>query len=270
MTLSCNYYIISVPAQKTIIRGVVRVSFSISAAAEMEKSEPFKPDTDNTGVGRFIGQTEPHIRFVQYKSLPHGDFCAAIFIWRRKEMKNSKILIIAECAVMIALSTVLSLIKVYQLPLGGSITLLSMLPVMLLSVKHGLGWGFASSFVYAGIQIMLSLGEMMGWGMTPFIWFGCLTFDYLIPFMILGIAGILRKKGITGVLGGITIALCLRFVSHLVSGLIFFDAWCPEGWNLLWYSVAYNGSFMLPELIITLIGAFTISKIPHVRKLIGI
>ncbi len=183
-------------------------------------------------------------------------------------MKNSKILIITQAAIMVALSTVLSLIKVYQLPFGGSITLLSMLPVMLVSIKQGVPWGLSASFVYAGIQLLLDLGTLMGWGMTPTVWLGCVIFDYLIPFTLLGVAGFLRKKGTAGILVGISAAMSLRFLSHLISGTIFFAVWAREGWSPLLHSVVYNSSYMLPELVFTLIGTILALKIPHLSKVI--
>jgi Predicted membrane protein len=171
-------------------------------------------------------------------------------------MQFSKTRILVECALLIAMSTVLSLVKVYQLPLGGSITLLSMLPVCMISVRHGLKWGFASSFVYALIQIALDLGSLMSWGLTPVMWVGSLIFDYVIAFGILGLSGIFTKKGKTGVLLGVALALFLRFVSHVISGTIFFAVWMPEGWNNPFlYSIVYNGSFMLPEIIFTMTAA---------------
>ena len=62
-------------------------------------------------------------------------------------MKNSKTLTIVEGAVMVALATVLSFIRVYKLPWGGSITLLSMLPIAVFSIKHGVAKGLGAAFV---------------------------------------------------------------------------------------------------------------------------
>ncbi len=163
-------------------------------------------------------------------------------------------------AVLLALATVLSLIKIWTLPLGGSVTLLSMLPVFLLAMVYGVKWGLISSFLYAIIQIGVDLAGMMGWGMTATLWVGCIIFDYLLPYGLLGLAGIWRKKGLAGACVGIFLVLVLRFVSHFISGTIFFDIWCPDGWNVVWYSICYNGSYVLPELILTLAGAIALFK----------
>ena len=185
-------------------------------------------------------------------------------------MENTKIntrrLVIS--AVMIALASVLSLIKVYQLPLGGSITLLSMLPIVLLSVKFGPRWGLFSAFVYALVQFALDLPAAMSWGMTPGMWVGCIVFDYLLAFTVLGLAGIFRNKGPYGLYIGIALALVLRFVCHFISGTVIFATWAQEGWNVALYSIVYNGSFMLPELIFTLLGALVLFKLPQTQKLL--
>ncbi|MBQ9468048.1 MAG: energy-coupled thiamine transporter ThiT [Clostridia bacterium] len=172
-------------------------------------------------------------------------------------------------AIMIALATALSLVKVFKLPLGGSITPLSMLPICLLSVMYGLRWGLGSAFVYASVQFLLDLSEAMSWGMTPTVWAGMIIFDYFIAFTVLGLAGIFRKHRELGALAGTCLALVLRFVSHVISGTFFFDIWMPEGWNsAFFYSVCYNGSFMLPELAATALVLFFILKIPAIKKIV--
>ncbi len=181
--------------------------------------------------------------------------------------KTNKTMALVECAVMVALSTVLSMIKLYHLPLGGSITALSMLPICLFSIRWGTSWGLVSGFLHAAIQMGLALGEVVGWGLSPIALVGCILFDYLLAFTVIGLAGIFRKKGKWGMLAGILLALTLRFVCHLVSGTLIFDIWLPESWsNPFWYSVCYNGSFMLPELIATSIAAFGLLKVPAVLK----
>lgn len=172
-------------------------------------------------------------------------------------------------AVMIALSAVLSLVKVYELPLGGSITLLSMLPVAVIAICYGTKWGLFCSVLYAFVQIGMDLGKLMGYGMTVGTWIGCLVFDYLLAYGALGLSGIFRKKRNLGMVMGLAIALFIRFVSHYISGAIVFSVFCPDGWNVYFYSLCYNGSYMLPELILTTIGAVLLFRIPQVKKLIA-
>lgn len=172
-------------------------------------------------------------------------------------------------AIFIALATVLSLIKVYELPLGGSITLLSMLPIAMLSIEYGVKWGFVSAFLFSLIQLALGIGEVMSWGLTPLVLVGSILFDYIFAFTAIGISGIFRKKGITGICLGIALGLAIRFVSHFISGSFLFASWCPEGWNPYIYSICYNGSYMLPEMIFTCIGASVLFKLPQFKKIMS-
>lgn len=186
-------------------------------------------------------------------------------------MKNSNIKIMVEGAAMAALATVLSLIKVYELPWGGAITLLSMLPIVLFSIRRGLRAGFTAAFAYSLVQLALDLGKVIGWGLTPFTLIACLFLDYIAAFSVLGVAGIFRKKGMVGWISGICLALIARFAVHFVSGV-----WLWHSFGELWngfstentylYSFLYNGSYMLPELIFTLIGAVVLFKAPQTKK----
>lgn len=180
--------------------------------------------------------------------------------------KSTTLVQMTTSAILIALAAVLSLIKIWYMPLGGSVTLLSMLPIVLISIRYGIKWGFFCSFLYSAVQIALDISGLMSWGMTAEIWVGCLVFDYILAYGILGIAGIFRKKGSVGICIGIALALILRMLSHFISGTIFFDEWCPEGWNVYLYSLAYNGAYMLPETLFTMIAAVMIFKIPSFKK----
>lgn len=185
---------------------------------------------------------------------------------------NTKTRALVESAVMVALSAVLSMIKVWEMPLGGSITLLSMLPVMLISIRHGIGWGLGAGFVYSFTQILT--GGVFGWGLTPAVLIGALLLDYMLAFTVLGVAGIFSKKGSAGILCGVTLSCVLRFLCHFLSGVILwtnFEKFELFGniiaGNPYLYSLCYNGFYMLPETVITLIGAFIIFKVGAGKKL---
>ena len=170
-------------------------------------------------------------------------------------------------AVLIALSAALSMVKIFEMPLGGSVTLLSMLPVCMLSIMYGCKWGLFCSFIYALSQLIFGIGEVVGWGLTPAALVGCIAFDYIIAFTVTGFAGLFRKHGVPGYIGGIALAIVMRLVSHVISGVIFFASWAPEGWNPFIYSVSYNGLYMLPEMAFTIIGSVFLLKEPHTAKL---
>lgn len=182
--------------------------------------------------------------------------------------QKSSIKRLCVSAIMIALATVLSLIKVYTLPLGGSITLLSMLPIVFLSVSYGMGWGFFSAFVYSIIQMFLDLAAVASWGLTPAIFVGCIAFDYILAYTALGIAGIFRNKGVWGTALGTLLALFLRFFSHFLSGVILFRSYEMFNSPFLW-SLAYNGSYMLPEMIFTAVAVFFLFKNKNIKQLLN-
>lgn len=182
----------------------------------------------------------------------------------QQEKKTKKL---AVSGSMIALAAVLSMVKVWVMPLGGSVTLLSMLPIVILSIRYGVKWGFVNSFLYAVVQVFLDLGGLMSWGMTAVTWIGCLFFDYLFAYGSLGISGLFRNRGTKGIFAGIAFAMILRFLSHFISGTLFFRFSCPIGWNVCLYSICYNGAYMLPELCFTLIAALILFRLPSFQKL---
>ena len=108
---------------------------------------------------------------------------------------------LCECAILLALAVVLSYIKFWQLPFDGSITLFSMLPICLVAIKYGWKWGLGTAFCYSWFQILQ--GGVFGWGLTPVMLIGSLFLDYILAFTVLGLAGVFRKRGYLGMLGGI-------------------------------------------------------------------
>lgn len=189
-------------------------------------------------------------------------------------MKNEKVLTLVEGAVMVALATVLSFIKIINLPWGGSITLLSMLPIVVFSLKRGIGHGLAASFVYSLIQFGQGCAEgIFGWGLTPVALVACIFIDYIFAFTVLGIAGIFRKHGTPGMIGGSVLAMTLRLVCHYTSGVLIFGSF-GELWNGLtinepWlYSLLYNGAYMLPEIVFTTVGVVILLSVPQAKKII--
>lgn len=191
-------------------------------------------------------------------------------------MKNSLLKKIAFTAIMIALGTVLSMVKVWEMPFGGSITLLSMLPVVAVSVTYGIGWGLGAGFLSSLVQLALGLPKLMSWGLTPEIFVGAVFLDYIVAFTVIGLAGIFRKKGNAGICLGTALAVALRFVSHFLSGFILWtnlDKFIAFGksWinHPVLYSLCYNGAYMLPELIITVLGVVLLSKANFFTRLLN-
>ena len=189
----------------------------------------------------------------------------------RSEQKE-KILSLVEGAMMVALATALSLVKIVKFPWGGSITLLSMLPLVLFSIRRGVIKGLGASFVYAVLQMMLDIAEVAGWGLTPGALIGCLLLDYLVPFTVIGVAGCFRRFLMAGWIGGAALALGLRLLSHFFSGVFIFASAGKvmdiDITNPYLYSLVYNSCYMVPEILFTCIACIVLFKIPATRKLL--
>ncbi|MDE6150352.1 MAG: energy-coupled thiamine transporter ThiT [Ruminococcus sp.] len=187
-------------------------------------------------------------------------------------MSNSKTKIMVEGAIMLALSIVLSFIKFKFLPFGGSITVVSMLPIMLFSIRHGLGWGMFVSVIYSLFQMFIDLGEVMSWGLSVPMLIGCLAFDYIIAFSVLGLAGMFKNKSLGGNIAGMVIAMLLRYISHILSGVVVFKSagliWDIDIENSFLYSSVYNAAYMLPEIVFTIIVTVILFTVPQTKKLL--
>ena len=167
-------------------------------------------------------------------------------------------------AVFLALSTGLSLIKVWQMPLGGSVTLLSMVPVCLISVFYGTGYAIAPCLLYGTVQFFLS--NALGWGLTPTVLIACILLDYVVAYGVLFTAGIFRKKRF-GIVAGVALACVLRFLCHFVSGVVLWKSFKVFN-NPYIYSFVYNGTYILPETVFTCIGVFLLSKSSAIKRLV--
>ena len=180
-------------------------------------------------------------------------------------------------AILVALAVALSFAKLWKMPMGGSVTLGSMLPIMLLSLALGVKWGLAGSAVFVLFQLAQALieGNVFPYcetGMTLVI---CVLFDYVLPFGILGLTGALRSVRLGrfrhfGAYLGIVSVCVIRFLSHYVTGVAIWGQWAPEGMGKYLYSLLYNGGFMLPELGITLVLAALLLEAPEIRRLIAL
>ncbi len=158
-------------------------------------------------------------------------------------------------AILTALSFVLMMIsKVLPAPWlqGGSVTLASMVPIIVISVYLGTKWGLISGFVYSLLQMMT------GFYPPPtqtFLYFALVVLlDYVFAFSVLGLAGLfvkLMKNKVWAIPVSGVIVTSIRYLCHILSGLLIWGVYAPEGQTVLAYAVLYNGSYMIPEIIIT-------------------
>jgi len=154
---------------------------------------------------------------------------------------------IVEAGVLIALSALLSLVKIFRMPQGGSVTAGSMIPVLLIALRWGPGLGMLAGAGYGVVRYFIS-GSVVH--PVQFL------LDYPIAFGLLGLAGLLRRHPLAGVAAGIT----GRFAAHVVAGAVFFAAYAPAGQNPWLYSMIYNSGYLLPELGISLLIALLLAR----------
>lgn len=162
---------------------------------------------------------------------------------------------LAESAILIAIGTVLSFIKFESFWVkGGSITLASTLPLVLMSYRYGVKWGAFSAFVYSLIQALLG-AQNFGYAPTFIVWVGILLFDYILPFTGIGMSSLFKNissnKRISIIIS-IFITYFFRFACHTFSGWIVWGSiYQNVGWEAFTFSFGYNGAYMLPEFIIS-------------------
>ncbi len=211
---------------------------------------------------------------------------------------NTKTKRITESAMLLAVAIVLELCSkafIPEMPFGGQVTLVSMLPVVLISYRHGVKWGLLAGLCYALLEMAIGARTVaaafqpgyFGDGVMLLNAFIMCILDYLVAFTVLGIGGCFRDKiknpGIALSCGSL-VALGARYVSHIASGYILFAGWAewfftqdgfpawgtalverlsPEMLGFV-YSVVYNGMYMVPEMILTAIVAVFIARVPQI------
>lgn len=205
---------------------------------------------------------------------------------------------LTESAMLIALAVVLEVVGrtvIPPMPFGGQLTIVSMLPIVLVSYRHGVRWGLVTGLCYSLVQMALGAdtvtaafqpgyfgdGAMIGRAVVM-----CLM-DYILAYTALGLGGLfrdrIRKPGVSLMCGSL-VALGGRYLCHILSGYILFSGWAEWfftqdgfpawGANLVdsltpgvlgWvYSIVYNGLYMVPEMILTAIAALLVAKIPQI------
>lgn len=183
---------------------------------------------------------------------------------------NTKKLVLG--GLMVALGTVLAFVKVFDLPQGGSITLCSMLPVMLFGYLCGPKWGLGAGFTFSVLQLLFGLDALKGVSGATVA--GSVFLDYLLAFTVLGLAGIFRgrmkRDSLAFTLGCLVTGL-LRYLCSFLSGWILWSEYADVNFSPMlagmsgntlacFYSLLYNGSYMIPEILVTCVAAFLLMQ----------
>lgn len=183
------------------------------------------------------------------------------------ENRNETLKKLVLSAVMIAIGTVLSLdaFKFGGLwAFGGGVTFCSMLPLVMVSYIYGCRWGAFTAFAYSLIQLLQGIDNVQYATSVPMA-IAIILLDYVVAYTVIGFAGMFKnviKNQVVAVVAGIWVTFFARFVCHFITGWMIWDALWPNSMNLLSpiYSIYYNGSYMLPEAIITSVVAAILMK----------
>lgn len=168
--------------------------------------------------------------------------------------KKWTVRMLANAALCISLAFILSYIRLYKLPQGGSITLASMLPIFMFAYAYGVGPGMLVGMGYGILQFIQD---------AYFVHPIELLLDYPLAFAMLGLAGLTRFSHDWDLLPGIALGTLCRFLCAFIAGVVFFGSYAPEGQNVLVYSAVYNGFYLIPEAVICM----ALAAVPQVRKL---
>lgn len=210
-------------------------------------------------------------------------------------MKNvsKKTLRLVTSGVLIGLATVLSMIKVFSWPFGGSVTLFSMVPILVLGYMYGVKWGLLCGGVYGVLQMILgatmsqAFAGLSGWAILVMA-----LLDYIVAYVVVGLCGMFKGKLKNHTVAfslGAVVAILIRLFCHFLSGWIFWGSYAEWFFSEAFvnsfssfvmsnfsgqalaalYSLVYNSLYMIPELIISVVGIIALMAVKPLRERIA-
>lgn len=184
-----------------------------------------------------------------------------------KDPKNlSKIGKLTEGGIMVALAFALSLIPHFELPFGGSISWFATLPILVMSLRHNWRWGLGTAAVYSLAQMLQGMGSITLLKTIPAMIL-CAFLDYIFAYLCLGFCGPIArrfKNETAGIAAGILATGAMRLVFSILSGVILWGEYAGD--TPVWqYSVTYNASWCIPDVLIVLIAALILSRVPQMH-----
>jgi len=191
-------------------------------------------------------------------------------------VKPTKTKILTESAIMIALSTVLSVLKLAEMPYGGSITVASALPLAIIAYRYGLKTGLFAGMVHAALQLVLGLSALSyatSWQSVVAI----IMLDYILAFMFIGVAGIFRKvinNQAAALTAGVLLYSVIRYAFHVIAGATVWAGISIPTAAALAYSFIYNATYMIPETIVLTVATLYIGslidfRIPYPKRIVA-
>ncbi|MBR6726756.1 MAG: energy-coupled thiamine transporter ThiT [Clostridia bacterium] len=173
-----------------------------------------------------------------------------------------------ESALLVAFATVLSLFHIVEMPYGGSVTVASMLPIVLIAYRHGLGWGLGSGVAYAVLQQLLGLKNLSYFTTWQSI-LAVILLDYIVAFAAVGLGGVFRrviKKQNTALACGSLLVCVLRYICHVIAGATVWAGLSIPTEAALVYSLGYNATYMIPETVVLVLAAYYIGSLLDFRR----
>jgi len=168
-----------------------------------------------------------------------------------ESVQIARVRVMVEIALMAALAIVLSNIKLFRMPYGGSLSL-EMIPVFYIAARYG-----GTAGVLTGL--LLGLGQLF---FGPYVVHPAqLVLDYPLAFALIGVGGFIPARNLFLTEMGVVLGSLLRYASHVISGVIFFSEYAPEGSNVWIYSLGYNASYLVPQVILALIIVYPIIRL---------
>ncbi len=169
-----------------------------------------------------------------------------------KKQQNTLVVTLCECAIMVALAAALSMIKILDLPYGGSVTAFSIVPLVVVSYRHGVKWGLLTGFVFSLIQMLTGLSSL-SYATSMAAAIAIIMLDYILAFTFIGLAGmfrnVIKNPAASAVTGTITVCV-IRYIFHVISGCTVWAGVSIPSTDGLIYSLSYNATYMITETII--------------------
>jgi thiamine transporter len=172
------------------------------------------------------------------------------------KLDRKKLQLLLEIAILGAISFVLDKVGVTA-PQGGSITL-SMLPIIVMAFRRGIGAGMLTGLMSGVLQLITG---PRAYHIVQ------VALDYLVAYTLVGVAAVTlawlltsKAKGskvsmVTAIVVGTIIGGFLRYITHFIAGMVFFGSYAPPGQPVWLYSLIYNGWYMIPSIILSAIVA---------------
>lgn len=171
---------------------------------------------------------------------------------------SSKTKMLVEGGLVIAMAQILSMYVIYQMPQGGAVKAANLVPLLIYAYRWGGRAGILTGIAYGIVHFLL--------GFKFSIHYMSIVLDYILAYGAIGIAGFFGGSGTVKAFFGAVYAILTRFAMSAISGVVVFGSYAPEGTSPWIYSLTYNATYMLPDMVINLV-VLVLLYVPVMRGL---